>query len=84
MKLESDYKRLSVNRWNGSEWKVYEKHSTYWDCDYKWTFADYHGNPDELGTGITEINSKFIYIDGSLINTKKQFNLEVTKKASIT
>lgn len=48
-------------------------------CSYQWTFGDYDGVATNLNNS-SQSTDKFLYIQGSYITKKMQFNLEVTKQ----
>jgi hypothetical protein len=49
------------------------------DCKYTWRFGDYSGKKTTLNNQETVLN-RFLYIQGSYIKKKMQFNLEVEER----
>lgn len=66
-------KEVIIKKHNGTSWET----ADFTDCNYLWKFADYSGKAVTFN-GATQAEAKFIYVDGSLIDKKTQFNLEVT------
>lgn len=79
-KVVANSKTIILQKWTTDQWiELSEKEKT-WQCTYKWTFSDANGNPTTLGpNGFLESNERFLFIDGERINTKTQFNLEVSQ-----
>lgn len=73
-KINPDTKQIELFRYSNNTWVAYNWAPSH---TYTWTFADYDGRTTNLD-GVTKKTAKFLYIDGSLINRKMQFNLEVT------
>jgi hypothetical protein len=70
--INSTAKEVDVWRRTNTGWEV----ADFTDCIYSWKFADYYGNAINFNGASTK-TAKFIYVDGSLIDRKTQFNLEV-------
>lgn len=73
-KINPDTKQIELFRYSNNTWVAYNWAPSH---TYTWTFADYDGRTTNLD-GVTKKTAKFLYVDGSLINRKMQFNLEVT------
>lgn len=73
--INSTTQEVEVWRKTATDWKV----ADFTDCNYTWKFADYYGNTIDFNGASTK-TAKFIYVDGSLIDKKTQFNLEVQTK----
>lgn len=82
----------AVTRPESGSLQVYIKKEGGWqDCtntymsdlahNYNWTFAGQNGETTSLGDLTSPTNAKFLYIQGSYITNKMQFNLEVEKKS---
>lgn len=73
-KIDSDAKEIVLFKYVNNNWQPYSQTLSH---NYIWTFADYDGRATNLN-GSNKKVTKFLYIEGSLINRKMQFNLEVT------
>lgn len=74
-----NFKKYTLKGDGTYAWEALNKTETQKECTYTWKFGDYSGNPTALN-GKTAVNDRFLYIEGSYIAKKMQFNLEVTKK----
>lgn len=70
--IDSAKQEVNVWRRTATGWEV----ADFTDCVYTWKFADYYGNAINFNGASTQ-TTKFIYVDGSLIDRKTQFHLEV-------
>lgn len=75
--IDESTKNIILKKRVGSSWSAYELGDT--ECSYRWTFGDYDGVTTNLNNQPNS-TSKFLYIQGSYITKKMQFNLEVTKQ----
>jgi hypothetical protein len=71
--IDETNKTINLYIYQEGEWITYNPDFKY---QYIWTFFDKNGNKTKLNNR-EEINGKFIYVEGSYINSKMQFNLEV-------
>lgn len=77
VQIDSANTRLLYKEYNGSAWQAFTP--KYADCTYNWTFGNYNGIATSFN-GARSSDAKFLYVQGSYINKKTQFNLEVNKK----
>lgn len=74
--------KADLYKYNERTW--IEDSDPEWDYEYQWTFKDIAGNPttfmDESGEELLQIEKRFLFIDGSRIKKKIQFNLHVSKE----
>jgi hypothetical protein len=75
--IDSVTQQIILKKRQGESWVAFTL--TDAQCEYKWIFGDYDGAATKLNNQ-DNATDKFIYIQGSYINKKMQFNLEVTKK----
>jgi hypothetical protein len=75
--IDESSKKIVLKKRSGSSWSAFTLSNT--KCNYKWTFGDYDGVATNLNNQASSTD-KFLYIQGSYISKKMQFNLEVTKK----
>jgi hypothetical protein len=79
--IDESTQKIILKKWNGSSWAAFTLSDT--KCNYKWTFGDYDGKATNLNNQDNS-TAKFLYIQGSYITKKMQFNLEVTTKPKTT
>jgi hypothetical protein len=60
-------------------WVAFDKADAQKECTYTWKFGDYSGEQTDLN-GKSAITDRFLYIEGSYIKKKMQFNLTVEQK----
>lgn len=75
--IDKSNSQIILKKWNGSVWEAYTPKYKY---TYNWTFGDYNGKETNLN-GKTTVSDKFLYINGTYITKKMQFNLEVVEKS---
>ena len=75
--IDQSTEKIILKKRQGSSWTAFTLTDT--DCNYKWTFGDYDGVATNLHNQANS-TAKFLYIQGSYITKKMQFNLEVTKQ----
>jgi hypothetical protein len=75
--IDQTTQSIILKRRQGSSWTAFTLTDT--ECQYNWIFADYDGAGTNLNNE-TNSSAKFLYIQGSYITKKMQFNLEVTKQ----
>ena len=75
--IDKSNSQIILKKWNGSVWEAYTPKYKY---TYNWTFGDYNGKKTNLN-GKLSVSDKFLYINGTYITKKMQFNLEVIEKS---
>lgn len=75
--IDEATQKIILKKRQGDSWVAFTL--TDAQCNYKWTFGDYDGVATNLNNQ-SNSTEKFLYIQGSYITKKMQFNLEVTKK----
>ena len=75
--IDQSAQKIVLKKRSGSSWTAFELSNT--QCNYNWTFGDYDGIATNLNNQANS-SAKFLYIQGSYISKKMQFNLEVTKQ----
>lgn len=75
--IDTSLSKIILKKWNGTVWEAYTPKYKY---TYNWTFGDYNGKETNLN-GKTTVSDKFLYINGTYITKKMQFNLEVIEKS---
>lgn len=75
--IDKSNSQIILKKWNGSVWEAYTPKYKY---TYNWTFGDYNGKKTNLN-GKLSVSDKFLYINGTYITKKMQFNLEVIEES---
>ena len=68
---------IVLKKRQGDSWIAFTLTDT--QCNYRWNFGDYDGVATNLNNQANSTD-KFLYVQGSYITKKMQFNLEVTKQ----
>lgn len=75
--IDKSNSQIILKKWSGSVWEAYTPKYKY---TYNWTFGDYNGKKTNLN-GKLSVSDKFLYINGTYITKKMQFNLEVIEES---
>lgn len=75
--------QANIKKYSGSQWETMAEAD--FECSYEWDFTSYATNVNGLSldkfNNNVDKHKKFLYVNGTLINKKTQFNLEVEKKS---
>lgn len=75
--IDESTQKIILKKRTGESWTAFTLANT--QCTYEWSFGDYDGVATNLNNQ-PSVKDKFLYIQGSYITKKMQFNLKVEKK----